>query len=48
MESGLFDPKVKFGGAETLRANTTIELAVPDSVIGTILGTQVNKIVHLL
>lgn len=43
MDKGLFDSKIKTGVcAETLSAHTTIELAVPDSTIGAILGVQVS------
>ncbi len=50
-DKGLFDPTVKTGVcAETLSAHTTIELAVPNAMIGSLLGVQgstLNEIIGL-
>jgi len=50
-ENGLFDPLAKsIAGAETLSAHTTIELGVPNHLVGAILGPQSSKlseIIHL-
>lgn len=49
--AGLFlFPLVDSSGAETLSANTIIELAVPDNLVGAVLGIQgqgINEIISL-
>lgn len=48
-ENGLFDPMAKsIAGAETLSAHTTIELAVPNHLVGAILGPQSSKLGEII